>query len=91
MAGKRIQANKRIRANKSNNLIFHLSLHREKSSERVLQLEQVFRRLDPHDQQVIEGCVTALASDPRFKGMGMKAAFELVGCLGEWMVWRKQK
>lgn len=41
--------------------------------------------MDVHDQQVIEGCVMALATDPRLKGMGIKMAFELVGCLGEWL------
>ena len=76
---------KTIRPNKTNNLTFHLSFHREDSSKRVLQLERAFEQLDVHDQQVIEGCVVALASDPRLKGMGYKLVFELVGALGEWM------
>jgi len=81
---------KTIRPSKTNNLTFHLSFHREDSSQRVLQLERAFELLDAHDQQVIEGCVVALASDPRIKGMGYKAAFELVGALGEWMAWQEK-
>jgi len=56
----------------------------------VLQLERAFELLDAHDQQVIEGCVVALANDPRLRGMGYKAAFELVGALGEWMAWQEK-
>ena len=81
---------KTIRPSKTNNLTFHLSSNREDSSQRVLQLERAFELLDAHDQQVIEGCVVALANDPRLRGMGYKAAFELVGALGEWMAWQEK-
>ena len=80
---------KTIRPSETNNLTIHLSLHREDSSKRVLQLERAFEKLEAHDQQVIDGCVMALASDPRLRGMGYKAAFELVGALGEWMAWQE--
>ncbi len=76
---------KKFRQSKTNGLGLMLSLNREHSSERLLHFEEVYRALDVHDQQVIEGCVQALASNERLKNMGVKAAFELVGSLGEWM------
>jgi hypothetical protein len=78
---------KTVKPSKTNNLTFHLSFHREDSNERVLRFEEIYKTLDLQDQLVIEGCVSALATNARLKGMGTKGAFELIGCLGEWLAW----
>ena len=57
------------------------------NNPRIKALHAVFKRLDEHDQLVIEGEVWNLANNPIFIGhnFGPVAAFELIGCLGEWM------
>lgn len=60
----------------------------ELHAARLRELHAAFKALSEHDQQIIEGCVTALSCHPRFDGYGLSqvSAFELMGALGEFLI-----
>jgi hypothetical protein len=71
----------------SNGLTLSLMFSMGMNDPRIRQLHDTFLRLEPDEQQAIEGIVMALVHHPRFNQhpFGPVRAFELVGALGEFL------
>jgi hypothetical protein len=71
----------------SNGLTLSLTFSRGMNDPRIRHLHRAFLKLDPDEQQCIEGIVMMLVDHPKFKQhpFGPMRAFELVGALGEFL------